>query len=138
MAGATLADCDPEGIKFLFDVLQDVTDVLEDGSFPSAKMTAMNGIKSILSEALEGYRWSGDDAEAAESQNLSERECGTGDSEHVNDNFRGEGWKFQSLCKWILEEIRAQGLEDNGRCKQITLKVEEKWVQTAENQRALV
>ncbi|KAG8891955.1 hypothetical protein FRC00_012881, partial [Tulasnella sp. 408] len=125
MVGAPLVNCDPEGIKLLFDVLQEVSNVLEDAGLQPVKMNAMNGVKLVLRETLEGYRRSGDDMGTWESQNLSESACGARDSAHVNDTSDVEEWSFDKLCKWILERIRENGLEDNGKCKQIMLKLEE-------------
>ncbi|KAG9044008.1 hypothetical protein FS837_008879 [Tulasnella sp. UAMH 9824] len=126
MVGATLVNCDAEGIKFLFDILQEVSGILQEAELPSAKMAAMNGVKSVLKEALEGYRRSGDDTGTNECQNLSERESGSGDSEDVNETSNVEEWNFGKLCKWILDQIRANSLGDNGNCKQIMFKLEER------------
>ncbi|KIO15508.1 hypothetical protein M407DRAFT_211056, partial [Tulasnella calospora MUT 4182] len=115
MVSVTLVNCNPEGITFLSDVLQSVNDILGDAGLPSTKLTEMNSVKSLLSKALEMHRRSVDD----EPQNPSERECSARDSEHINEKNRVEEWEFGRLCKWILHQIQASDLEENGKCREI-------------------
>ncbi|KIO26967.1 hypothetical protein M407DRAFT_23792 [Tulasnella calospora MUT 4182] len=125
MAGVTLLNCDPDEVKFLFGVLQDIKGILGDaGPRSTTKMMEMNAVKDVLNKALKIHRLSSDDAVTCESQNPSGSECDVGDLNHNKDAPGGEQWKFERLCKWILSQLQANGLEETEQCRGIIEKLE--------------
>ncbi|KIO26968.1 hypothetical protein M407DRAFT_23793 [Tulasnella calospora MUT 4182] len=145
MEGVTLSNCHADGVKFLFDILEDVKAVLEEESPRSTEMIELNAVKSVLSEALERYRWRSDDTGADESQNPAEGGSDAGDSDHNTGGRGKEEWDFERLCKWydrniaffqavslfrlngspfrILGQVQATGLEDE-KCQTIIDRLE--------------
>ncbi|KAG8894331.1 hypothetical protein FRC00_009086, partial [Tulasnella sp. 408] len=117
MVTVTLLKCDPDEVKLLFDVLEDIKGSLEDAGPRSTKMPEMNTIKDVLNKALESYRWSGDDAVAHGSQNPSE--CDAGEVKHDMDTLGGKQWEFERLCRWILSQLQANGHEESEKCRGI-------------------
>lgn len=91
---------DPDDIRFLSTILEDVKAILGDADTRSIEMKGMNSVKIILDEALGGYRdKSRDDTSADESWNATDLEC-VGDLEDNNDETWTEEWEFRKLCKW--------------------------------------
>ncbi|KAG8896131.1 hypothetical protein FRC01_011991 [Tulasnella sp. 417] len=107
-------NCEPEEIEFLSDILEDLEAVIGDTGARAAQATQLKAVKSVLSEALERHRLGGDGNGLDESQNLSQRECAVGDSSHSVNGSSGEEWEFERLCKWILNQVQAAGLECQG------------------------
>lgn len=93
--------CDPDDIRFLSTILEDVKAISGDADTRSIKKKGMNTVKTILDEALGGYRDERrqDDISSDELRNATDLECG-GDLEDVNDETWTEEWEFVKLCKW--------------------------------------
>ncbi|KAG9044009.1 hypothetical protein FS837_008880 [Tulasnella sp. UAMH 9824] len=100
MVAVTLLKCDPDEVKLLFDVLEDIKGSLEDAGPRSTKMPEMNTIKDVLNKTLESYQWSGDGAVTRGSQGPSGSECDAGEVKHHMDGLGEEQWEFERLCRW--------------------------------------
>lgn len=97
----TLLYCDPDDIKFLCTILEDVKDVLGHAGTPSIEMRGLVTVRSVLNEVLAGHRCqSRDDTSVNESQNSSDLECVEDLVEDDHDETWTEEWEFRKLCKW--------------------------------------
>ncbi|KAG8913974.1 hypothetical protein FRC01_004288 [Tulasnella sp. 417] len=120
MSGPMVSNCDPDEVKFLYDVLDNLKAVIEDTTGDQSTRTELKEMESVLSDALERLQWSSDGKGLHESQNLSEREGDIRDSHQSANGPRGEEWNFERLCKRILNQVQATGLE----CQAIIRKLE--------------
>lgn len=150
----TLLNCDPDDIKFLCTIFDDVKDVLGDTGTRSIEMKGLGTVRSILNEVLAGHRCqSRNDTSVDESQNPSELECVEDSVEDdEQDETWTEEWEFGKLCKWydtvstsfcpaflypdsfvyasrILDQAQAYCLEGDEECGHIVEKLKSRWVQ---------
>lgn len=102
----TLLKCNPDEVKLLFDVLEDINGRLEDAGPQSTKMPEMNTIKNVLDRALESYQWSGDDAVTYGSQYPSGSGCDAGEAKEKLDGLGEEQWEFERLCSWYGQTLQ--------------------------------
>ncbi|KAG8971863.1 hypothetical protein FRC05_010530 [Tulasnella sp. 425] len=108
----TLLYCDPDDIKFLCTIFDDVKAVLGDAGTRSIEMKGLGTVRSILNEVLAGHRCqSRDDTSVDESQNPSDLECAEDSVEGDHDESWTEEWEFGKLCRWILDQAQAYCLE---------------------------
>ncbi|KAG8971865.1 hypothetical protein FRC05_010532 [Tulasnella sp. 425] len=110
--------CDADDIRFLSTILEDVKAISGDADTRSIERKGMNTVKTILDEALGGYRDERrqDDISGDESRNAIDLEC-VGDLEDVNDETWTEEWE-------ILDQAQAIYLEGDEECGHIVEKLE--------------